>query len=77
MAIKKILIKVVFQAIPTYSMSVFFTPLNFCRKLTYLISNFWWGIQDHIAGSIRRLGVPYVLARNLVGFALGLYNVLT
>jgi hypothetical protein len=40
---KEILIKVVVQAIPTYSMSVFQLPKTLCNSLNSLVSWFWWG----------------------------------
>lgn len=38
---KKILIKAVAQAIPTYTMSVFKLPNNLCDKMTGMVQNFW------------------------------------
>ena len=40
---KEILIKVVAQAIPTYTMSCLKLPDSLCDELTSLIRNFWWG----------------------------------
>ena len=40
---KEILIKVVTQSIPTYTMSVFQLPLKLCDELDALCANFWWG----------------------------------
>ena len=40
---KEVLIKVVAQAIPTYTMSCFKIPDSLCDEMTNLISNFWWG----------------------------------
>ena len=40
---KEILIKVVAQSIPTYTMSVFQIPLKFCSELEALCARFWWG----------------------------------
>ena len=39
----EIFIKVVAQAIPTYSMSYFKIPDTLCDEMTSLVRNFWWG----------------------------------
>ena len=43
---KEVLIKVVAQAIPTYTISVFKLPDSLCEDLTSMIRNFWWGIVE-------------------------------
>ena len=40
---KEILIKVVAQAVPSYSMSCFLLPKKLCEELTSLVRQFWWG----------------------------------
>jgi hypothetical protein len=40
---REILIMVVIQAIPTYSMSVFMLPKTLCSKMNSLMQTFWWG----------------------------------
>ena len=40
---KEVLIKVIAQDIPTYSMSCFKIPDSLCDEMTSLIRNFWWG----------------------------------
>ena len=42
-ASKEILIKVVAQSIPTYTISVFQIPLKLCAELDALCAKFWWG----------------------------------
>jgi hypothetical protein len=44
---KEILIKVVLQAILTYTMSVFRLPTTLCREINMLMSKFWWGHMDN------------------------------
>ena len=43
---KEVLIKVVAQDIPTYTMSCFKIPDFLCDDKTSMIQNFWWG-QKH------------------------------
>ena len=43
---KEILIKVVAQAIPTYTLSCFKIPDTLCDELTSMIRNFRWGEKD-------------------------------
>ncbi|KAK9988414.1 hypothetical protein SO802_028653 [Lithocarpus litseifolius] len=40
---KEVLIKVVAQSIPTYTMSVFQIPSKLCDELDALCARFWWG----------------------------------
>ena len=40
---KEVLIKVVIQAIPTYTMGVFQLPVKLCEELNVLCAKFWWG----------------------------------
>ena len=42
---REILNKAIAQSIPTYAMSVFKLPANFCNELCSLVSNFWWGTE--------------------------------
>jgi hypothetical protein len=42
---KEILLKVVLQAIPTYSMSVFLLPRALCAAINSLMQKFWWDIR--------------------------------
>ena len=39
----EILIKVVAQAIPMYTMNCFKLPNSLCNELNSLMRNFWWG----------------------------------
>ena len=40
---RKVLIKSVIQAIPTYTMSCFKLPSTLCHEIETLIRKFWWG----------------------------------
>ena len=40
---REILIKVVAQAVPTYTMSCFQLPKTLCKDLEKIMRNFWWG----------------------------------
>ena len=40
---KEILIKVVAQSIPTYTMGVFQFPRKLCDELDAMCARFWWG----------------------------------
>ena len=40
---RKVLIKSVIQAIPTYTMSCFKLPVTLCHELETLVRKFWWG----------------------------------
>jgi hypothetical protein len=46
MAAKKVLIKSVAQAIPTYTMGIFKHPASTCEDFTKLIRKFWWREED-------------------------------
>ncbi|XP_074315639.1 uncharacterized protein LOC141651843 [Silene latifolia] len=43
---KEVLIKAVANSLPTYVMSIFKIPVNFCDELRSLISRFWWGHEE-------------------------------
>ena len=43
---KEVMIKVVIQSIPAYSISVFKMPVSLCREIETMIRKFWWGHSD-------------------------------
>ncbi|XP_040996027.1 uncharacterized protein LOC121242200 [Juglans microcarpa x Juglans regia] len=43
---KKVLLKAVLQAIPTYAMGMFMIPLSITSKLNQLLRKFWWGFNE-------------------------------
>ena len=43
---REVLIKVVAQSIPTYTMSYFWLPDGLYNDLNNMFSNFWWGQHD-------------------------------
>ncbi|XP_074315228.1 uncharacterized protein LOC141651412 [Silene latifolia] len=47
---KEVLIKVVANSLPTYVMSVFKIPANFCEELRSIVSRFWWGHDENKKG---------------------------
>ena len=40
---KEVLIKVIAQSIPTYTMGVFQLPVKLCDELNAMCARFWWG----------------------------------
>ena len=44
---KEVLMKVMLQAIPTYTMNVFKLPKSLCQGINSLFSKFWWGHQNN------------------------------
>ena len=40
---KKIMLKSVALAMPTYIMSCFKVPSRLCKEISSLMSNYWWG----------------------------------
>jgi hypothetical protein len=43
---KEALIKAVIQAIPTYSMCMFFIPKELYKELNSMMQKFWWGSTE-------------------------------
>lgn len=74
------LVKAIAQAIPTYMMSCFLLPKQFCEDLNRLIASFWWdgdeGERKMHWCSWERLCVPKSEGglgfRNIFAFNLGM-----
>ena len=69
---KEILIKVVAQAIPTYTMSCFQLPQGLCDDLEGMMRGFWWG-QKHQEAKMVWVGwkqMCYLKSRGGGGFGL-------
>ncbi|XP_074301324.1 uncharacterized protein LOC141632703 [Silene latifolia] len=43
---REVLIKAVANSLPTYVMSIFKLPANFCDELRSIVSRFWWGHEE-------------------------------
>ena len=43
---KEVMINVVIQSIPTYSLSVFELLVSLCKEIETMIQQFWWGQGD-------------------------------
>ncbi|XP_004305534.1 PREDICTED: uncharacterized protein LOC101308405 [Fragaria vesca subsp. vesca] len=56
----EILINVVAQAMPIYTMNNYLLPQNLVQDLHQLCAQFWWGGTDVKKVCIGRLGIPYV-----------------
>lgn len=46
---KEVLLKVVLQAIPTYTMSVFQIPKILCKQINSMLQRFWWGHKKNLS----------------------------
>ncbi|XP_068336499.1 uncharacterized mitochondrial protein AtMg00310-like [Pyrus communis] len=47
---RKVLIKAVARAVPTYSMNVFRLPTRPCREIDIILAKFWWGNRNKERG---------------------------
>lgn len=56
---KEVLIKAVIQAMPSYVMSVFLLPKNFCDDISRMVSRFWWSQSN------RDRGIHWVSWKNM------------
>jgi hypothetical protein len=65
-ASRKILLKVVVQAIPTYCMSVFLLPKTLCSQINTLMQKFWWGTLGIHWMKWSKMGIPK--SRGGIGF---------
>lgn len=44
---KEIMLKMVAQALPNYTMNLFLLPLDLCRQIEVLLNSFWWGQKNN------------------------------
>ncbi|XP_024033517.1 uncharacterized protein LOC112095650 [Citrus clementina] len=49
---KEILLKIVAQAMPNYTMNIYLLPLELCRELERMMNSFWWGKKGNGSGGI-------------------------
>lgn len=52
---KKILLKSVAQALPTYTMSLYYLPISLCETLEQLMNKFWWQSNSTSGGGVHWL----------------------
>ena len=57
---KEVLIKVVVQAICTYSISFFKLPVSLCKDIEAMIRKFWW-VKEMLRKFIGLNGICFVL----------------
>ncbi|XP_031104375.1 uncharacterized protein LOC116007848 [Ipomoea triloba] len=50
---KEVLLKSVAQALPTYTMSIYFLPVTFCERIERIMNKFWWTTNVNGGGGIR------------------------
>lgn len=63
---KKVLIKAIAQAIPSYAMGVFRLPVGFCNELQRKFTAFWWGTMNQ-QRKIHWLGWDYLSRSKKLG----------
>jgi hypothetical protein len=66
-AARAVMIKVVAQAIPTYTMSVFKLPATLCEELMQLTRYFWWGKNSEHRKVHRIAWYRLLLSKNMGG----------
>ena len=48
----EVLLKIVAQALPTYTLNVFLFPLGFCQDLETMMNKYWWRHSNSILKGI-------------------------
>ena len=43
---REVLVKAVAQSIPTYAISAFRLPRDFCQEIKSMINRYWWGAKE-------------------------------
>ncbi|XP_031107562.1 uncharacterized protein LOC116012214 [Ipomoea triloba] len=50
---KEVLLKSVAQALPTYTMSIYYLPVTLCERIERSMNKFWWASNGNRGGGIR------------------------
>lgn len=64
---KEIHLKSVAQALPTYSMSIYFLPVSFCERLERMMNKFWWEISGNGGGGIKLMAWNRMCTAKVMG----------
>lgn len=59
--------KSVAQALPTYSMSIYFLPVTLCERIERVMNKFWWETSSNRGGGIRWMAWSRMCSPNLKG----------
>lgn len=74
---KEVLIKVVAQSTPTYTMGVFQLPVKLCDKLNALCDRFWWDQVGNERKFTGRVGIVFLNQKMKGGWGFEIKGCLT